>query len=142
MIPTFYFASRASSLPLAYLFLQLGGGFTFRAYEWQAVAVARFLAGRSKPLPPIPEQLEWERKRVAEKRGGKDYYSIAPNYEEFFELFRDIAGEPAPGTNGRRLPPFDPKLLEVWSGMVTAKLEGWQRKRNAAENEGLVRAKL
>jgi hypothetical protein len=35
---------------------QLGGGFTFRVYEWQAVAVARHLAGRANPLPSIPEQ--------------------------------------------------------------------------------------
>ncbi|CAI4220176.1 unnamed protein product [Parascedosporium putredinis] len=86
----------------------LGGGFTFRAYEWQAVAVARFLAGRANPLPSIPEQLEWERKRVAEKKGGKDYYSIAPDYADFFEFLRGIAGPPAPGTSGRVLPRSTP----------------------------------
>ncbi|KAH6876346.1 hypothetical protein B0T10DRAFT_521172 [Thelonectria olida] len=111
----------------------LGGGFTFRAYEWQAVAVARFLAGRAKALPSIPEQLEWERKRVSEKKGGKDYYSIAPDYGEFFEFLRDIAGEPAPGTTGRQLPPFDPKWLDIWAEMPLVKLQGWERKRKAAE---------
>jgi hypothetical protein len=122
---------------------QLGGGFTFRVYEWQAVAVARHLAGRSKPLPSIPEQLEWERRRVAEKVGGKDYYSIAPNYEEFFEFLRGIAGEPAAGTTGRTLPVFDPEWLKVWVGMVDTKIGGWQRKRKRAEAlEGAVKAKL
>ncbi|KAI2621700.1 FAD/NAD(P)-binding domain-containing protein [Hypoxylon sp. NC1633] len=111
----------------------LGGGFTFRVYEWQAVAVARYLAGRASPLPSIPEQLEWERKRVAEKGGGKDYYSIAPDYGAFFEFLRGIAGEPAPGTTGRVLPPFDDKWLELWTGMVTHKIQGFQRKRKRAE---------
>ncbi|XDG02210.1 hypothetical protein ABKA04_001825 [Annulohypoxylon sp. FPYF3050] len=121
----------------------LGGGFTFRVYEWQAVAVARHLAGRAKPLPPISEQLEWERKRVAERGGGKDYYSIAPDYGAYFEFLRGIAGEPAPGTTGRVLPAFDEKWLEIWTGMVTHKIEGFKRKRRRAEEaNGHVRAKL
>ncbi|KAI0011192.1 FAD/NAD(P)-binding domain-containing protein [Xylariaceae sp. FL0662B] len=121
----------------------LGGGFTFRVYEWQAVAVARHLAGRSKSLPSIQEQLEWERRRVAERRGGKDYYSIAPNYDEFFEFLRDIAGDPASGTTGRTLPPFDKKWLELWTGMTAPKIDGWQRKRKRAEEaKGIVKAKL
>ncbi|KAF4986470.1 hypothetical protein FDECE_15939 [Fusarium decemcellulare] len=120
----------------------LGGGFTFRAYEWQAVAVSRFLSGRAKPLPSIPEQLEWERQRVSEKKGGKDYYSIAPDYGKFLEFLRDIAGEPAAETSGRALPAFDPKWLEVWAGMVTPKLEGWRRKREVAENKEAIKSKL
>lgn len=123
--------------------MQLGGGFTFRVYEWQAVAVARHLAGRANPLPSIPDQLEWERRRVAEKVGGKDYYSIAPNYEEFFEFLRGIAGEPAAGTTGRVLPRFDPEWLKVWVEMVDTKIGGWQRKRKRAEAlQGAVKAKL
>ena len=95
-------------------------------------------------MPPIVEQLEWERRRVAEKRGGKDYYSIAPDYAAFFELLRDIAGEPASGTTGRPLPPFDPEWLKVWTGMVATKIGGWQRKRKRAQDAeaGLVKAKL
>ncbi|KAF4964755.1 hypothetical protein FSARC_7354 [Fusarium sarcochroum] len=120
----------------------LGGGFTFRAYEWQSVAVARFLAGRAKPLPSIPEQLEWERQRVSEKRGGKDYYSIAPDYEGFFEFLRDIAGEPAEDTVGRPLPAFDPQWLVIWSGMVAPKLDGWRRRRKEAEEKQGPKAKL
>ncbi|KAI1805424.1 FAD/NAD(P)-binding domain-containing protein [Daldinia bambusicola] len=121
----------------------LGGGFTFRVYEWQAVAVARHLAGRAKPLPPIPEQLEWERKRVAERGGGKDYYSIAPDYGAFFEFLRGIAGEPAPGTTGRVLPPFNEEWLKLWTSMVTPKIESFQRKRKRAEEaRGAVKAKL
>lgn len=113
-------------------------------YEWQAVAVARHLAGRAKALPSVPEQLEWERKRVVERRGGKDYYSIAPDYAGFFEFLRGIAGEPAPGSNGRKLPAFDgERLLKLWTGMTATKLGGWKRKRARAEEEASqVRAKL
>ncbi|KAI1066159.1 hypothetical protein LB506_008483 [Fusarium annulatum] len=120
----------------------LGGGFTFRAYEWQSVAIARFLAGRAKALPSIPEQLEWERQRVNEKRGGKDYYSIAPDYEGFFEYLRGIAGEPAEGTSGRKLPAFDPQWLVIWGDMVAPRLESWRRKRKEAESKLKVKAKL
>jgi hypothetical protein len=122
---------------------QLGGGFTFRVYEWQAVAVARHLAGRANPLPSIPDQLEWERRRVAEKVGGKNYYSIAPNYEEFFEFLRGIAGEPAASTTGRVLSRFNPEWLKVWVEMVDTKIGGWQRKRKRAQEVGAaVKAKL
>jgi hypothetical protein len=114
-------------------------------YEWQAVAIARHLSGRAKPLPPTSEQREWESKRVAALGGGKSYYSIAPNYEEFFEFLRYIAGEPAPGTTGIRLPPFDKKWLELWAGMAAPKIKVWERAREKAEEveeTGRLKAKL
>jgi hypothetical protein len=80
---------------------------------------------------------------VADKVGGKDYYSIAPNYEEFFGFLRGIAGEPAAGTTGRVLPRFDPEWLKVWVEMVDTKIGGWQRKRKRAQEAGAaVRARL
>ncbi|KAK7697083.1 hypothetical protein SLS64_013934 [Diaporthe eres] len=113
----------------------LGGGFTFRVYEWQAVAIARHLAGRAKPLPPTAEQREWEEQRVAKFKGGKDYYSIAPDYGTFLEFLRNIASDPEPGTTGRTLPPFDKKWLDVWTGMVTYKIKGFEREAKRAEEE-------
>ncbi|KAK4187926.1 putative monooxygenase [Podospora australis] len=123
----------------------LGGGFTFKVYEWQAVAVARHLAGRSaKGLPSIADQQLWEAKRVAVKKGGKDYYSIAPDYEEFFEFLRGIAGDPKEGTTGRRLPNFEKEWLEVWKGMVAPKLKAFEdaRKKAEAAEEGMIKSKL
>ncbi|GKT52831.1 thiol-specific monooxygenase [Colletotrichum tofieldiae] len=122
-----------------------GGGFTFRLFEWQAVTVARRLAGRGNPLPSKEEQKEWERKRVAEFGGGKNYYTIAPFYKEVFEHFRSIAGDPAPGTTGRVLPPFDDGLLDIWATMGSAKTKSWEdsKKRAEAEIENqLIRPRL
>ncbi|WYZ40950.1 hypothetical protein EsH8_IV_001291 [Colletotrichum jinshuiense] len=110
-----------------------GGGFTFRLFEWQAVAVARLLAGRGNPLPSKEEQMEWERKRVAEFGGGKNYYTIAPFYKDVFEYFRSVAGDPEPGTTGRVLPPFDDELLEIWATMGSAKAKSWEVSRKTAE---------
>ncbi|OLN83295.1 Thiol-specific monooxygenase 2 [Colletotrichum chlorophyti] len=112
-----------------------GGGFTFRLFEWQAVAVARRLAGRANPLPSKEEQREWERKRVAEFGGGKAYYTIAPDYKTVFEYFRSVAGDPAPGTTGRILPPFDDGLLDIWASMGSAKIKSWEDAKKRAEAE-------
>ncbi|OCK84329.1 FAD/NAD(P)-binding domain-containing protein [Lepidopterella palustris CBS 459.81] len=122
----------------------LGGGFTFRVYEWQAVAIARHLSGRAKDLPPVKEQKEWERKRVEALGGGKSYYSIAPNYENFFEFLRDFAGDPVLGTTGLALPPFDKKWQEEWEEMIAPKIKAWKRARQRAEegDKGRTRAKL
>ncbi|KAK1517027.1 thiol-specific monooxygenase [Colletotrichum costaricense] len=112
-----------------------GGGFTFRLFEWQAVAVSRLLAGRGNPLPSKKEQKQWEKDRVAEFGGGKDYYTIAPFYKEVFEYFRSVAGDPASGTTGRILPPFDDKLLDIWAAMGSAKANFWEDSRKKAEDE-------
>ena len=38
---------------------------TFRSFEYQAIALARLFSGRiAKPLPPLHEQEQWERRRV------------------------------------------------------------------------------
>ncbi len=103
--------------------------------------MARYLAGRAKPLPSAKEQHQWERERVLARGGGKNYYSIAPDYETFFELLREIAGDPAPGTTGRTLPPFDKRWLSVWAGMTASKIAGWERKKQRAEDEERRRVK-
>lgn len=103
----------------------------------------------------MPEQLEWERQRVLVRGEGKNFYAVGPDFEEYFEFLRAIAGDPEPGTTGRVLPPFDKKWLEIWTGMVATKIGGWQRKRKRAEeeersqkegrgaaDEGVIKAKL
>jgi hypothetical protein len=113
-------------------------------YEWQAVAIARHLAGRAKALPPVEEQKEWEAKMVERLGGGKSYYSIAPNYEEYFEFLKDIAGDPVRGTTGIPLPSFDQKWLTLWAGIAAPKIRYWKRVKQRAEEEQEtpLRAKL
>jgi len=86
-------------------------------------------------LPPPAKQREWEKERVAKFKGGKDYYSIAPDYGSYLEFLRNIASDPTPGTTGRTLPPFDKKWLDVWTGMVTYKIKGFEREARRAEQE-------
>ena len=86
-------------------------------------------------MPAPAEQLEWARKRVAARGEGKNFYSIAPDLEEYFEFLREVAGDPVPVSTGRVLPPFDKKWLDIWTGMVATKIKGWQRKRERAEKQ-------
>ncbi|KAK1987782.1 thiol-specific monooxygenase [Colletotrichum cereale] len=144
-LPSVYYHTWDIEDPTLTFLGMCGGGFTFRLFEWQAVAVARLLAGRGNPLPSKEEQKEWERKRLAELGGGKGYYTIAPFYKEVFEYFRSIAGDPAQGTTGRVLPLFDDKLLKIWATMGTAKTKFWKdsKKRADAEVEGqIIRPRL
>jgi hypothetical protein len=112
----------------------VGGGFTFKAYEYQAVALARYFGGRAKGrLPTKAEQLAWERRRVAEKGGGKAYCSIMDDPEGFFEVLREFAGEPEDGTTGKVLPVFEKRWLTLWPEMVRPKLEEFRLRRRKAE---------
>jgi len=73
--------------------------------------------------------------------GGKAYYSIAPQYEYFFEFLREIAGDPVPGTTGLALPPFDKKWLELWAGMLVPKIRAWENARKKGEEEDVLALK-
>ena len=130
------------------MYPQVTGGFTFRVYEWQAVAVARLLAGRAA-LPSREVQREWELERLRERGEGKPFFTLAPDYEQYFEALRSIAGEPAPGTSGRSLPKFDPSWLEHFASTVASRIAWWKSEAARAatptrvEGEALqLRAKL
>ena len=83
----------------------VAAGFTFKVFEWQAVLAARFLAGRIT-LPPTTEQMKWEEDRIAYKGDGVPFTALYPDFEEYFEEVRKMAGEPKDG-KGRRLPKFE-----------------------------------
>lgn len=97
----------------------ISAGLTFKVFEWQAVALARVFAGRAK-LPSIQEQVKWEKNRIAEKGDGQKFITLYPQFEEYFELLRELAGEEGPG---RRLPKFE----KLW---VDNFLRGHQRRIN------------
>lgn len=111
-------------------------GLTFKAYEWQAVLAARFLAGRAQ-LPDVNEQRRWEEVRVREKGDGVKFTALYPRFEEYFEEVRRLAGEPVvmggKGVCGRRLPRWDPGWLERFNDGHERRIRMWRR-----ENRGAV----
>ncbi|KAF4545482.1 Thiol-specific monooxygenase [Lasiodiplodia theobromae] len=110
------------------------GGFTFRAFEYQAVAAARVLAGRAA-LPSKEAMLQWERDRLKERGEGKPFYTLAPDWEAYFEDLRAIAGDPAPGTTGRVLPKFDKQWLKTFEEVLGIRLNWWKSETERAEAE-------
>ncbi|TVY68775.1 Thiol-specific monooxygenase [Lachnellula suecica] len=108
------------------------GGFTFRVFEWQAVAISRFLAGRAS-LPSIDVQKRWEADRLALVGDGVPFYKIAPRFEEYFEALRSLAGEPGSGVPGRVLPKWDPKWALALAAILEQRMQAWKEKAAAAE---------
>jgi hypothetical protein len=107
----------------------VGAGLTFKVFEWQAVLAARVLAGRAI-LPPLQEQRQWEKDRIAKTGDGAGFTLIFPDFEEYFETLRRSAGEPKHGTPGRRLSPFDRKWFEVFMAGHERRKKWW-REENA-----------
>lgn len=105
---------------------------------------ARFLAGRAQ-LPSIAEQEKWETDRIAYKGDGVPFTALYPDFEEYFETVRKLAGEPAPGQPGRRLPQFG----EGWRGLFDQghqrRIEAWKKENETQSRKGnsvAVRARL
>ncbi|KAH8881781.1 FAD/NAD(P)-binding domain-containing protein [Thozetella sp. PMI_491] len=108
------------------------GGFGIRIFEWQAVAAARVLAGRSK-LPSRREMEQWEADRVVEKGDTAAFWALLPDFEKHFEALRNIAGEPAPGSTGRVLPKYDPSWEESFWKLIKYRVDWWTRQATAAQ---------
>lgn len=85
---------------------QIRAALSFRAYEYQAVAVARVLAGRGT-LPSVAEQKKWEDERVTRLGPTHIFHTIAPDFEEYFNALRDIAGPPAERSETYELPGWE-----------------------------------
>ncbi|KAF2629420.1 hypothetical protein BU25DRAFT_457084 [Macroventuria anomochaeta] len=86
---------------------QIRAALSFRTYEYQAVVVARAIVGRGT-LPATAEQKKkWEEDRV--KRLGPTHisYTIVPDFEEYFNTLRAIAGPPAERSEAYELPKWE-----------------------------------
>ncbi|KAF2815361.1 FAD/NAD(P)-binding domain-containing protein [Mytilinidion resinicola] len=103
----------------------VSAGFTFLVFEWQAVAVARYLAGRAQ-LPSKEGQKEWEEDRLRKRGDGQPFFKVAPDFEEYFEALRKLAGEPAPGVPGRRLLKWDPAWLAIAEKTMQNRIQNWK----------------
>ncbi|KAJ5111232.1 hypothetical protein N7532_001767 [Penicillium argentinense] len=109
----------------------VGAGLTFKIFEWQAVAAARVLAGRAT-LPSDAEQEKWEQERIALKGDGPPFSAVNPDFKEYFEEMRALAGEPAAGAPGRRLPVFDQRWKDDFDAGHERRKEMWRRANRAA----------
>ncbi|KAI5241130.1 FAD/NAD(P)-binding domain-containing protein [Aureobasidium subglaciale] len=108
----------------------VGAGLTFKIFEWQAVLAARLLAGRAE-LPSIDEQQEWEAERVKKKGDGPGFNVIHPEFEEYFETVRALAGPGADG-KGRPLPPYKQEWFKAFMDGHELRKQMWERKNAAA----------
>jgi hypothetical protein len=113
----------------------VAAGFTFKVFEWQAVLAARYLAGKIT-LPPLEEQELWEQKRIEYKGDGVPFSALYPDFEEYFEEVRLLAGEPKDGV-GRRLLKWEKSWREEFDGAHLRRIEMWKRINREAEEEEL-----
>ncbi len=119
---------------------QVKAGLSFRVFEYQAIAVARFLAGRSQ-LPSKEARHDWEVKRLLYKGYSNNFHEIKPDFAEYFDFLREFAGKPAEGTKGYELPAWDDKWAELGFAVLALKDKYWKSLKKAKNLEP-VRAKL
>ena len=103
----------------------VGAGLTFKIFEWQAVYVARLLAGRGT-LPPREEMRKWELDRIKEKGNGPKFSVIHPEFEDYFEDLRRLAGEGEAGL-GRKLPKFKREWFRDFMDGHDLRKDMWRR---------------
>ncbi|KAI9053562.1 hypothetical protein LZ554_002517 [Drepanopeziza brunnea f. sp. 'monogermtubi'] len=111
----------------------VAAGFTFKVFEWQAVLAARFLAGRIA-LPPREDQQAWERERIGRRGDGVPFSALYPDFEEYFEEVRSLAGEPTEDGKGRRLPRFEKWWREGFDRAHLKRIEMWKRENAEARD--------
>ncbi|KAF3763086.1 FAD/NAD(P)-binding domain-containing protein [Cryphonectria parasitica EP155] len=112
----------------------VGAGLTFKIFEWQAVYAARLLAGRGQ-LPSKEEMRVWEEERIARKGDGPKFQMIFPEFEEYFEDVRRLAGEPTASGEGRTLPKFEEAWFRSFMEGHDRRIEMWRRENQKAREE-------
>jgi len=111
----------------------VAAGLTFKIFEWQAVLAARILAGRVA-LPSVQEMREWESNRIKAKGDGVKFGLIFPDFEDYFEQVRKLAGEGENGV-GRRLPKFRREWMRSFMEGHERRKQMWRRLNAAAREE-------
>ncbi|KAJ6109631.1 hypothetical protein N7486_001866 [Penicillium sp. IBT 16267x] len=98
----------------------VAAGLTFKVFEWQSVLAARLLAGRAT-LPPVEEMQTWETERIKARGDGVKFTLLFPDFEDYFETVRRLAGEGEEG-KGRKLPKFRREWMRAF-------LDGHERRK-------------
>lgn len=112
----------------------VGAGLTFKIFEWQAVYAARLLAGRGR-LPSVEKMKAWEDERVRSKGDGPKFLTIHPDFEEYFEAVRHLAGEPTAQGEGRRLPEYESRWFQAFMDGHELRKSMWRRRNEEARKE-------
>ncbi|KAL4889705.1 hypothetical protein BDV59DRAFT_210131 [Aspergillus ambiguus] len=106
---------------------QVRGALSFRVYEYQAVTVARYFANHNaQPLPSPQDQDIWETERLKYKGPSTIFHEIKPDFGDYFNSLRDIAGPPAQGTAAYELPEFEEKWAEQGFEILQLKDKYWR----------------
>lgn len=114
----------------------VGAGFTFKIFEWQAVLAARVLSRRAK-LPRVEEMRKWEEDRIKQRGDGPGFILVFPEFEDYFEGVRKLAGDDGPG---RKLPPFNREWFKAFLDGHELRKSMWKRLNSEAGRE--VKARL
>ncbi|TEA13683.1 Thiol-specific monooxygenase [Colletotrichum sidae] len=121
---------------------QVKAAISLRVYEYQAVAVARYFANRGAGLPSPREQDEWEVKRLQYKGPTSQFHEIKPDFKEYFDFLRDVAGPPAEGTDGYELPAWEDEWAVLGFGVLALKQKWWREVKEREEQRTKIQAKL
>ncbi|KAL4921938.1 hypothetical protein BDW62DRAFT_218514 [Aspergillus aurantiobrunneus] len=101
----------------------------FRMIEYEAVAVARYYAGRGGELPSQEDQERWETEQVKVKGDGYKFHDATGEMKEHMEFMRNLAGTPTAGTDAYELPQIADEWLEKCFSVFRLKDEYWGRVR-------------
>jgi hypothetical protein len=83
-------------------------------------------------LPSLEEQQQWEQDRIAKCGDGPTFTLIFPDFEEYFETLRKMAGDPKEGESGRRLPPFEKSWVEDFMAGHELRKKWWREEDERA----------
>ncbi|WQF81150.1 Putative flavin monooxygenase, FAD/NAD(P)-binding domain superfamily [Colletotrichum destructivum] len=137
-IPNLYLHTIYTPDPTILFVGAVNAGLTFKVFEYQAVLAARLLAGRVPPdrLPDAEAQRAWEADRVASRGDGPRFALVFPDFPDYFETLRRLAGPPTDDGKGRRLPPYNPFWFERFMAGHERRKAMWRR-LNAEAKEAL-----
>lgn len=120
----------------------VAAGLTFKVFEWQAVLAARLLAHRAS-LPSLEEMRKWEADRIEARGDGVKFTLIFPDFEDYFETIRQLAGE-GEEAKGRQLPKFRREWIRAFLDGHELRKKMWKRlnaeARGSLTTAGLSRA--
>lgn len=93
---------------------QIIDGVSFRGFEFQAIASARYLAGKFK-LPSHEEMKAWEYARFSERGDNRVFHSVGMySAKEFWVKLVELCGNPGPGEKGRPFPEQDERFWKMF----------------------------